>query len=237
MEPPWSGIECETQRHPLTKAPKRSLRRHLTGLWSSRGTFARTDPIERHERKRQAWQRLRAQKRRAGQLHGRVVAISLMGLPCSGPRSSYKWPPATIQSSAASPRRWPRRQNDRDHGDADEGERVNPVVDRVAVALEDREAADAGEVGVEPPDQVDHVHRDQHPATAPVTTLVRSEKPTAIAPKPAKSDAGRRACSALDLDYDHCPMLPGPSARIPIMRPTELPGRKPCRFSSSPRSR
>jgi len=37
------------------------------------------DPIERHERKRQAWQRLRAQRRRAGQLRGRVVAISLIG--------------------------------------------------------------------------------------------------------------------------------------------------------------
>lgn len=37
------------------------------------------DPIERHERKRQAWQRLRAQKRRAGRLRGRVVAISLIG--------------------------------------------------------------------------------------------------------------------------------------------------------------
>ncbi|MFP5389367.1 MAG: hypothetical protein ACLGG5_08710 [Thermoleophilia bacterium] len=37
------------------------------------------DPIERHARKRQAWQRLRAQKRRAGQLRGRVVAISLIG--------------------------------------------------------------------------------------------------------------------------------------------------------------
>ena len=37
------------------------------------------DPIERHERKRQAWQRLRAQKRRAGQLRGRVVGISLIG--------------------------------------------------------------------------------------------------------------------------------------------------------------
>lgn len=32
-----------------------------------------------HERKRQAWQRLRAQRRRAGQLRGRVVAISLIG--------------------------------------------------------------------------------------------------------------------------------------------------------------
>jgi cytoskeletal protein RodZ len=37
------------------------------------------DPVQRHERKRQAWQRLRAQKRRAGQLRGRVVAISLIG--------------------------------------------------------------------------------------------------------------------------------------------------------------
>ena len=37
------------------------------------------DPIEKHERKRQAWQRLRAQRRRAGQLRGRVVAISLIG--------------------------------------------------------------------------------------------------------------------------------------------------------------
>jgi hypothetical protein len=37
------------------------------------------DPIERHERKRQAWKRLRAQRRRAGQLRGRVVAISLIG--------------------------------------------------------------------------------------------------------------------------------------------------------------
>jgi hypothetical protein len=37
------------------------------------------DPIEKHERKHQAWQRLRAQRRRAGQLRGRVVAISLIG--------------------------------------------------------------------------------------------------------------------------------------------------------------
>ncbi len=37
------------------------------------------DPTERHERKRQAWQRLRAQRRRAGQLRGRVVAVSLIG--------------------------------------------------------------------------------------------------------------------------------------------------------------
>ena len=43
------------------------------------GNVCRMDPIERHERKRQAWQRLRAQKRRAGQLRGRVVAISLIG--------------------------------------------------------------------------------------------------------------------------------------------------------------
>jgi hypothetical protein len=37
------------------------------------------DAIEKHERKRQALQRLRAQRRRAGQLRGRVVAISLTG--------------------------------------------------------------------------------------------------------------------------------------------------------------
>lgn len=43
------------------------------------GNFRGMDPIEKHERKRQAWQRLRAQRRRAGQLRGRVVAISLIG--------------------------------------------------------------------------------------------------------------------------------------------------------------
>jgi hypothetical protein len=37
------------------------------------------DPSEKHERKRQAWQRVRAQRRRAGQLRGRVVAVSLIG--------------------------------------------------------------------------------------------------------------------------------------------------------------
>jgi hypothetical protein len=37
------------------------------------------NPIEKQERKRQAWRRLRAQRRRAGQLRGRVVAISLIG--------------------------------------------------------------------------------------------------------------------------------------------------------------
>lgn len=37
------------------------------------------DSIEKHQRQRQAWQRLRAQRRRAGQLRGRVVAISLIG--------------------------------------------------------------------------------------------------------------------------------------------------------------
>jgi cytoskeletal protein RodZ len=37
------------------------------------------DPIEKQARRHQAWQRLRAQRRRAGQLRGRVVAISLIG--------------------------------------------------------------------------------------------------------------------------------------------------------------
>jgi hypothetical protein len=36
------------------------------------------DPIEKQERKREAWRRLQAQRRRAGQLRGRVVAISLI---------------------------------------------------------------------------------------------------------------------------------------------------------------
>lgn len=36
------------------------------------------DPIEKRELKRQAWMRLAAQKRRAGLLRGRVVAISLV---------------------------------------------------------------------------------------------------------------------------------------------------------------
>lgn len=36
------------------------------------------DPIQKRELKRQAWQRLAAQRRRAGQLRGRVVAISLI---------------------------------------------------------------------------------------------------------------------------------------------------------------
>jgi hypothetical protein len=36
------------------------------------------DPIEKRELKRQAWMRLSAQKRRAGLLRGRVVAISLV---------------------------------------------------------------------------------------------------------------------------------------------------------------
>ena len=43
------------------------------------GKVLGVDPIEKHERKRQAWQRLRVQRRRAGQLRGRVVAISLIG--------------------------------------------------------------------------------------------------------------------------------------------------------------
>lgn len=36
------------------------------------------DPIEKRELKRQAWLRLTAQRRRAGQLRGRVVALSLI---------------------------------------------------------------------------------------------------------------------------------------------------------------
>jgi len=36
------------------------------------------DPIEKRELKRQAWRRLVAQRRRAGLLRGRVVAISLV---------------------------------------------------------------------------------------------------------------------------------------------------------------
>jgi hypothetical protein len=36
------------------------------------------DPIEKRELKRQAWMRLTAQKRRAGLLRGRVVALSLV---------------------------------------------------------------------------------------------------------------------------------------------------------------
>lgn len=37
------------------------------------------DPIEKQERKREAFRRLRAQRHRAGELRGRVVAISLIG--------------------------------------------------------------------------------------------------------------------------------------------------------------
>jgi hypothetical protein len=36
------------------------------------------DSIERQERRHEAWRRLQAQRRRAGQLRGRVVAISLI---------------------------------------------------------------------------------------------------------------------------------------------------------------
>ncbi len=36
------------------------------------------DPIKKRELKRQAWMRLAAQRRRAGQLRGRVVVISLI---------------------------------------------------------------------------------------------------------------------------------------------------------------
>ncbi len=36
------------------------------------------DPIQKRELKRQAWMRLSAQRRRAGQLRGRVVALSLI---------------------------------------------------------------------------------------------------------------------------------------------------------------
>jgi hypothetical protein len=35
-------------------------------------------PVDRHAGNSEAWQRLRAQRRRAGQLRGRVVAISLI---------------------------------------------------------------------------------------------------------------------------------------------------------------
>jgi cytoskeletal protein RodZ len=37
------------------------------------------DPIEKQEREREAFRRLRAQRHRAGELRGRVVAISLIG--------------------------------------------------------------------------------------------------------------------------------------------------------------
>jgi GT2 family glycosyltransferase len=37
------------------------------------------DPIEKQERKREAFRRLRAQRHRAGELRGRVVTISLIG--------------------------------------------------------------------------------------------------------------------------------------------------------------
>jgi non-ribosomal peptide synthetase component E (peptide arylation enzyme) len=36
------------------------------------------DPIQKRELKRQAWMRLAAQQRRAGQLRGRVVVVSLI---------------------------------------------------------------------------------------------------------------------------------------------------------------
>ncbi len=36
------------------------------------------DEFERHERKREAWMRLRAQRRRAGELRGRVVAVAVV---------------------------------------------------------------------------------------------------------------------------------------------------------------
>jgi len=74
--------------------------------------------------------------------------------------------------------------------------------------------------------------------------LARSAGPGSQRPRPRRPGRSRprshapcrRAWSALGLDYDHRPMLPGPSERIHIMRPPQIAGRKPCRFSSSPRS-
>ncbi|MGV1049774.1 MAG: hypothetical protein ACOYD4_14770 [Solirubrobacterales bacterium] len=37
------------------------------------------DEFEKHQRKQEAWRRLRAQRRRAGELRGRVVVLSLLG--------------------------------------------------------------------------------------------------------------------------------------------------------------
>ena len=109
------------------------------------------DPIERRERKRQAWQRLRAQKRRAGQLRGRVVAISLIGFallwatvfvqmatgndPVLGSKSS--------KVASSKPARSSARQS--------EAEAVQPVpVESEPVEMEPEGSGEAAEVEPEP---------------------------------------------------------------------------------------
>ena len=82
-----------------------------------------------------------------------------------------------------------RGERQRGGGDADEGERVDAVFDRLAVVAEDGAVADPVEAGVEAADQVDTYIATSTPATEPVTTLVRSDQPVASTPKPAKSSA------------------------------------------------
>ena len=113
------------------------------------------DPIERHERKRQAWQRLRAQKRRAGQLRGRVVAISLIGFallwatvfvqmatgndPVLGSKSSKVASSQPAKSSA--------RQSE---AEAVEPEPVEAELEAVETEIAEQEAAEIAAAEAEP---------------------------------------------------------------------------------------
>jgi hypothetical protein len=125
------------------------------------------DPIEKHERKRQAWQRLRAQKRRAGQLRGRVVATSLIGFallwatvfvqmatgndPVLGSKSSKV---ASSQSAKGSAR----------HSEA-EAVQPEPVESEPEVEAEELEAVEA-EIAEQEAAEIEAAE----PEPAPVTT-------------------------------------------------------------------
>lgn len=103
------------------------------------------DPIERHERKRQAWQRLRAQKRRAGQLRGRVVAISLIGF-------ALLWATVFVQMATGN----------------------DPVLgnksSKVASSQEAKGSARQSEAEVVQPEPVESEPVEAEPEPAPVTT-------------------------------------------------------------------
>ena len=113
------------------------------------------DPIEKHERKRQAWQRLRTQRRRAGQLRGRVVAISLIGFallwatvfvqmatgndPVLGSKSSKVASSQPAKSSA--------RQSE---AEAVEPEPVEAELEAVETEIAEQEAAEIAAAEAEP---------------------------------------------------------------------------------------
>jgi hypothetical protein len=105
------------------------------------------DPIERHEKKRDAWRRLREQRRRAGVLRGRVIAISLL---CFG----LLWAVVFVQMATGNDPVLSAKSGATATATAKRAERHRARTAEAEAAAEPVEPEETGEAAVEPETEI-----------------------------------------------------------------------------------